>query len=69
MKSFPELELNPEMIKRHIAKWERSEQAIFMAVFIQKKPRKEIAHDLGIPFSLLEGKIEELVRRFRYAPT
>lgn len=58
--------LDPKLIDKQIATWDLSEQAIFTAIFIHEKPRKQVAHDLGLPYSLLEEKIEELVRRFRY---
>lgn len=66
---FSNLPLDPELIKQHVSSWERSEQAIFTAVFIHKKPREQVAHDLGLPFSFLEGKIEELTQRFRQLPS
>lgn len=68
MKPLSNLQLDPELIKQHVSSWDYSEQAIFTAAFIHKKPRKQIAHDLGMPFALLEEKIEELMRRFRQSP-
>lgn len=57
--------ISVDELRKSISKWPQSDQALFIAAFVKKKPKEDIAHDLGIPLSMLERRIEDMARRLR----
>lgn len=55
-------------IKRTVASWPSLDQTIFISLYVHGKPKDQVAHDMGIPFTLLDNKVDEMMRAFRSLP-
>lgn len=59
-------ELSTEEIKRIkscVKSWPQQEQVAFIISFVNKKPKQQAAHDLGLPLSEYELVIGRIAKR------
>lgn len=58
-------QFNSDELKRQILNWPQTEQVIFIALFVDQKPKDQVAHDVGLPLAMLEQKIEAMLRKLQ----